>query len=57
MKRVLAVVLGAVVGVLTVAGSAAAQTPCDPTQTPPEFGGEVPELAEVVPSPGGEGER
>ncbi|HEX7148130.1 MAG TPA: M14 family zinc carboxypeptidase, partial [Actinomycetota bacterium] len=33
---------------------AAAQTACDPTQTPPEFRGQVPQLSNVVPNPGGE---
>jgi hypothetical protein len=48
------VALAAVAAPLTVAAPVAAQAPCDPTQTPPEFLGEVPEIDEVVPSPGGE---
>ncbi|MGH2961343.1 MAG: M14 family zinc carboxypeptidase [Solirubrobacterales bacterium] len=50
-----AVVVIAVAGLLAAAAPAAAQAPCDPTQTPPEFRGEVPELADVVTNPGGEG--
>ncbi len=50
----LVVVLGAVIGTLAAATPATAQTVCDPTQTPPEFRGDVPELADVVPAPGGE---
>ena len=42
---------------LVAATPAAGQTPCDPTQTPPQFRGEVPELADVIPFPGGEGAR
>ena len=54
-----ALVLAAVVTLLAAA-SAAAQAPpagpapCDPTQTPPEFRGQVPALSDVVPNPGGE---
>jgi hypothetical protein len=48
-------VLISVLAFLGMAAPAAAQTVCDPTQTPPEFRGEVPELADVVPNPGGEG--
>ena len=55
MKRFLAVALGTAIGALAVAAPATAQPSCDPTQTPPEFRGEVPELADVVPTPGGEG--
>jgi hypothetical protein len=40
---------------LAAAAPAAGQSPCDPTQTPPRFRGEVPALADVVPFPGGEG--
>jgi Zinc carboxypeptidase len=43
-----------VVALLATAAPAAAQSACDPTQTPPEFGGQVPQLADVVPNPGGE---
>jgi hypothetical protein len=46
--------VAAVLAFLGFAAPAAAQTACDPTQTPPEFGGQVPELADVVPDPGGE---
>ena len=42
---------------LAAAAPAAGQAPCDPTQTPPQFRGEVPTLADVVPFPGGEGAR
>ncbi|HEX2415453.1 MAG TPA: M14 family zinc carboxypeptidase [Thermoleophilaceae bacterium] len=38
----------------TTAAPAVAQTACDPTQTQPEFRGQVPTLSEVVPAPGGE---
>jgi hypothetical protein len=41
--------------VLSLPAAALAQTACDPTQTAPQFRGQVPELAEVVPAPGGEG--
>ena len=44
----------AVIGLLAAASPASAQTSCDPTQTPPKFRGEVPQLADVVPNPGGE---
>ena len=50
-----AVVLTTLMAALAAAAPAAGQAPCDPTQTPPEFRGEVPELADVVPFPGGEG--
>jgi hypothetical protein len=46
--------LSAAALLLVLAAPAAAQTACDPTQTPPEFRGQVPELSEVVPAPGGE---
>ncbi len=46
--------LAAIAVVLVVASPAAAQTACDPTQTPPEFRGQVPQLSDVVPNPGGE---
>src|SRR5918997_2154091 len=39
---------------LAGAAPAAAQTACDPTQTPAQFRGQVPTLPEVVPAPGGE---
>jgi hypothetical protein len=45
----------AVVALLVAAAPAGAQSFCDPTQTAPEFSGEVPELADVVSNPGGEG--
>jgi hypothetical protein len=48
-------VLAVVAAALTLAAPAAAQTACDPTQTPPVFRGQVPALAQVVPAPGGEG--
>ena len=44
----------AIAALLVLAAPAAGQTACDPTQTPPEFRGQVPELADVVPAPGGE---
>jgi hypothetical protein len=47
-------VLAAVAVSLVAAAPAAAQTACDPTQTPPEFLGGVPTLSKVVPAPGGE---
>src|SRR4051812_46817118 len=50
-----AVFVTTLMAVLAVAAPAAAQAPCDPTQTPPQFRGEVPELADVIPFPGGEG--
>ncbi|MQA73359.1 MAG: hypothetical protein GEU88_03220 [Solirubrobacterales bacterium] len=40
--------------VLVTAAPAAAQSICDPTQTPPDFRGDTPQLADVVPHPGGE---
>ena len=46
-------VLAAVV-LLVTAAPAAADTACDPMQTPPEFQGGVPKLETVVPAPGGE---
>jgi hypothetical protein len=49
------VVLAAIAGCLISAAPAAAQSACDPIQTPPQFRGQVPELSEVVPNPGGEG--
>ena len=44
----------AVVALLVTAAPAAADTACDPMQTPPEFQGGVPKLETVVPAPGGE---
>jgi hypothetical protein len=52
--RVRLVVLAATVATLVLAAPAAAQTACDPVQTPPEFLGGVPTLSDVVPNPGGE---
>jgi hypothetical protein len=46
--------VAAIAALLALAAPAAAQTACDPTQTPPEFRGQVPALADVVPAPGGE---
>ena len=46
--------LVALTAMLVLAAPAAAQTACDPFQTPAEFDGGVPALAEVVPAPGGE---
>ena len=46
--------LAATVATLAFAAPAAAQTACDPTETPPEFLGGVPTLSDVVPTPGGE---
>jgi hypothetical protein len=54
MRTRLAILLSALLS-LVFAAPAAAQTACDPTQTPPEFMGAVPELSDVVPAPGGEG--
>ena len=54
MTRLRFTVLAAVAVTAFTAAPAAAQTACDPTQTPPEFRGQVPTLAEVVPTPGGE---
>jgi hypothetical protein len=48
------VACAAVIGLLVAASPASAQTSCDPTQTPPQFRGQVPQLADVVPHPGGE---
>ena len=39
---------------LALSAPAAAQTACDPTQTAPQFRGQVPPLSDVVPAPGGE---
>ena len=39
---------------LVLSAPAAAQTACDPMQTQPQFRGQVPQLQEVVPNPGGE---
>jgi hypothetical protein len=44
----------ALAAALTLAAPAGAQTACDPTQTPPQFRGQVPAPAQVVPTPGGE---
>ena len=52
--RVRLAALAATLATLLIAAPAAAQTACDPTQTPPEFLGGVPALSEVVPTPGGE---
>jgi hypothetical protein len=54
MQSRVAVLFTTLAGLLALATPAAAQTTCDPTQTPPEFRGQVPELADVVPNPGGE---
>ena len=48
------VILAAAAAALILAAPAAAQTACDPTQTPPQFRGQVPALADAVPAPGGE---
>ena len=47
------VILAAAAAALILAAPAAAQTACDPTQTPPQFRGQVPALADAVPAPGG----
>lgn len=52
--RIRLAVLAALAAPLALAAPAAAQTVCDPTQTPPQFRDQVPELSEVVPAPGGE---
>ena len=46
--------LVAVAASAATAAPAAAQSACDPTQTAPEFRGQVPKLTDVVPAPGGE---
>jgi hypothetical protein len=52
--RVRLAALAATVVTLVLSAPAAAQTACDPVQTPPQFLGGVPMLSDVVPSPGGE---
>jgi hypothetical protein len=54
MRVRLAVPAAIVLACLAPAAPAAAQTACDPMQTPPQFRGQVPEPAEVVLAPGGE---
>ena len=54
MLRFRFAVLMALAVTAITAAPAVAQTACDPTQTPPEFRGQVPKLSEVVPTPGGE---
>ena len=49
-----AVFVTTLIAALAAAAPAAAQSTCDPTQTPPQFRGEVPELADVIPFPGGD---
>ena len=45
----------AATGLLSILSApAAAQSACDPTQTDPQFRGQVPSLSQVVPAPGGE---
>ena len=52
--RVRLAALAATFVTLALSAPAAAQTACDPVQTPPEFLGGVPKLSDVVPNPGGE---
>jgi Zinc carboxypeptidase len=54
LTRLRLAALAAIAALAVTAAPAAAQTACDPTQTPPEFRGQVPTLSEVVPTPGGE---
>ena len=51
----LAVLFATLLACAVLAAPAAAQTTCDPMQTPAQFMGEVPSLADVVPNPGGHG--
>jgi hypothetical protein len=46
--------LAALCALLFLAAPAAAQNPCNPTQTPAQFRGQVPQLSQIVPAPGGE---
>jgi hypothetical protein len=48
------VALAALAVLLFTASPVAAQSACDPTQTAPQFRGQVPRLAQVVPTPAGE---